>query len=453
MAHHSDPRVPPSASIAIVFAIVYLALPTRVFYWDGLAFAITIENSQSWRELIDVHHLIYDFVGWAEYKLLGGHVRALFLMQWTNCVLGALLLWCAYRLFRFSGVPAANSAACVAILGVSATFWRFTTDADAYIAANLFLVAAYCMIPRSPRAGALLHLASMLFHQLSALFFPVALALLWRRSRPDFRRSAVIYTMISAGGALSAYALAYGLASRVQARTFASWLTYHSGIPFVFHPWTSLKWLAVGTGRLFAGGKLTSTAMIAGPVALVLLGLGVLGIARTRPRLTYAWKEWPLAIWTLSYAGFLYFWEPHNTFYRLFYLVPLIGIIAVATRAVPARHLASLAAALLCWNFFQYIYPNTRIENNPPLAAAFEWHKRWPPGTGVIYSKFVPDLWTISYFNPQVSWMAVQSPDPAGVAARAADFARDGGKVYLDWTYLESTGIERPRFTFEQVSP
>src|SRR5262245_45368653 len=122
MDHPSDSRVSPGAYIAVLFALLYLALPTRVFYWDGLAFAITIENAQSWRELIDVHHLIYDCVGWAEYQLLGGHVRALFLMQWTNCVFGALLLSSAYRLFRLSGAPAANTAACVAILGVSATF-------------------------------------------------------------------------------------------------------------------------------------------------------------------------------------------------------------------------------------------------------------------------------------------------------------------------------------------
>jgi hypothetical protein len=453
MAHDSDPRVPAGAYIAVIFALVYLALPTRVLYWDGIAFAITIENARSWHELIDVHHLVYDFAGWAEYKLLGGHVRALFLMQWTNGVLGGALLWCAYRLFRLSGVSPASSAACAAILGASATFWRFATDADAYIAADLFLVGAYCLIPRSPRAGALLHLGAMLFHQLSALFFPVALALLWRRSRRDFGKNALVYSAISAGGALSTYALAYRLASRLQARTFGSWLTYHSAIPFVFHPWTSLRWLAVGTGRLFVGGKMSSTAMIAGPLALVLLGASVLGIARMRNRLAHPWKEWPLAVWTISYAGFLCFWEPHNTFYRLFYLVPLIGIMAVATRAMPPRYLASLAAALLCWNFFQFIYPHSRIENDPPLAAALAWQKRWPGGTGVIYAQFVPDLWIISYFNPQVSWMVVQPPDASRVAAQAAAFARDGGKVYLDWTYLQSMGIERQRFTFEQVSP
>ena len=71
----------------------------------------------------------------------------------------------------------------------------------------------------------------------------------------------------------------------------------------------------------------------------------------------------------------------------------------------------------------------------------------------MIYGQFVPDLWTISYFNPQVSWMEVRPADPVKVAERAAAFARGGGKVYLDWTYLQSAGIDRPRFSFQQVVP
>ena len=80
-----------------------------------------------------------------------------------------------------------------------------------------------------------------------------------------------------------------------------------------------------------------------------------------------------------------------------------------------------------------------------------KWRKQWPPGTGVVYAQFVPDLWTISYFNPQVSWMGIQPPDAAAVAEKVAAFGRDGGKVYLDWTYLQSTGVECPRFTFREV--
>jgi hypothetical protein len=75
-------------------------------------------------------------------------------MQWTNCIAGALLIWLADRLFRSLGVPPWNSAAGAAILGASATFWKFTTDADSYILANVFLAAAYLALRRSAvRAG------------------------------------------------------------------------------------------------------------------------------------------------------------------------------------------------------------------------------------------------------------------------------------------------------------
>ena len=39
----------------------------------------------------------------------------------------------------------------------------------------------------------------MMMHQVSALFYPVGLALIWRRSRERFWRDAALYTLISAG--------------------------------------------------------------------------------------------------------------------------------------------------------------------------------------------------------------------------------------------------------------
>jgi hypothetical protein len=436
------------AAMAILFALVYLAFPTRAYYWDGISFAINIENAQDWRALFDVHHLLYNYAGSAEYRLFGGRVRALYLLQWTNCIAGGMLIWLAYRLMRRLEAPPANSAACAAILGAAATFWKFSTDADSYILANLLLVAAYLALGRSTWRGALLHLGAMTMHQLSALFYPVGLVLVWRRSREHFLRSAAAYTLISAGGTLALYGLAYRLAPRT-APTFAGWLTYHANIPFFFNVANDARWLLVGTARLFGGGKLSAAAYVTGPVALGLVAAAVAGLTRHRGRLLSVLPEWPLLVWVGVYAGFLVFWEPYNTFYRLFYLVPLVALGALATRGMSARPLACAAAALLVWNFAQYIYPNSRVAHNALLAFALEQQKRWPPGTGVIYGEFVPDLWTISYFNPQVSWIAMEQPNPARVATYRAQFARDGGEVYLDWTYLQKTGRAAARFTFE----
>jgi hypothetical protein len=437
---------------AVLFTIVYLVFPTRQYYWDGLSFAINIEHTPGWRELVSVHHLLYNLLGYAEYSLFHQMVRALYLLQWTNCLAGGVLVWAAWRLFRALDVPAAHAVGSMALLAAAATFWKFTTDVDSYILANLFLVACYLSIPRSTVRGALWHVAALTMHQLSALFYPVALALLWRRSGKRFWRDAALYTLIAAGGTLALYGAGWGVARPRPAPTFFAWITYHSAIPFSFDVLRNAGWLLLGTARLFVGGKLTPSAYVLGPVVAVLLIAGIWTIRgeKARPAISL---PGPILIWIGSYVLFLFFWEPYNTFYRLFYLVPLVTTIAIVMSGFPVRSLALLTAALVFWNFAQFIYPNTRIENNPPLAVALRQQKDWPSGTGVIYAKFFPDLWTISYFNPQVSWIAVEQPDPPRVAEVARDFARNGGRVYLDWTYRENSGRPARRFSFELISP
>ncbi len=443
-------RVRPAAALALLTAILYASFLTRNYYWDGISFAIEIEHAQSYRDLFNVHHLLYDFVGYAEYLLLGRAVRALYLMQWTNCLAGAALVWLAYRIFRSHDVPVAHSAACAAVVAASGTFWKFSTDADSYILANVFLAAAYLAIPRAPFRGALLHFGALMMHQLAALFYPVALVLLWRGKNGRFGRAAVGYTCLSAGLTMAMYAMAFRLAShKPPGISFPGWLSYHAEVPFSFKPLAGAGWLLLGTARLFAGGKLEGLAYAAAPVSLALVVWAVAQFVKGRRLMASLRRESPLLLWTGVYAAFLLIWEPYNTFYRLFYLVPLIALLAVAARALPARPLAALAMSLFCWNLFAYIYPNSRVEKNQVLAFALEQRKHWPPGTGIIFSQFVPDLWTISYFNPQVSWIPLERPDAARVSEYAAELSRRGAKLYLDWTYLERSGKPAARFQFE----
>jgi hypothetical protein len=439
-------------AIPLFFTLLYLALPTRQYYWDGIAFAITIEKARGWGGLFNPHHLLYNHIGYLEYRLSRAAIRVLYLLQRTNCLAGGVFLWLLYRLLRSLGVPAENGAAWIAVAGASATFWKFTTDVDSYILANLFLLLAFLSLPRSPLRGGLFHWCALLLHQLSALFYPVGLVLLWGRKR--FARDASIYTVVTGGGTLASYALAYRLAPReLTAPTLAGWLTFHAQIPFSFRLLENGRWLLLGTARLLAGGKLSSTAYLAAPVAAVLCACAVIPILRKRPRFLPPPDSAPLLLWLGMVLAFLFVWEPYNTFYRLFYLAPLIALGSLVTRNLPARSLALFAAALFTWNFLQFIYPNTRIENNAPLAVALDRHKQWPPGTGIVFAEFVPDLWTIAYFNPQVSWIGLERPDPARVAALAATYAHTGGHLYLDWTYLQKSGESPPRFAFRAVTP
>lgn len=103
--------------LGVLFAIQYAYFLTRNYYWDGVSFAIDIEKACTFRDLFKVHHLLSNFIGCGEYLLFSRGVRSLYLMQWTNCIAGGVLIWLAYRLLRSLEVPWMNSAACAAISG------------------------------------------------------------------------------------------------------------------------------------------------------------------------------------------------------------------------------------------------------------------------------------------------------------------------------------------------
>src|SRR5581483_12413031 len=112
-------------------------------------------------------------------------------------------------------------------------------------------------------------------------------------------------------------------------------------------------------------------------------------------------------VWTGIYLAFLFFWMPQNTFYRLFYLAPLITLLVAVLPRWPASHAGRLLpAVLLLWNFVFVAYPQSHPEYNAPLQFALSERNTWPPGTPIVFHNFHPDLWTISYFTPQAAWFS-----------------------------------------------
>lgn len=141
----------------IVTAAIYLLFPTRVYYWDGIVFAQTIEDAARLSpSLVHPNHLIYNFAGYFFYKLLralGADIRALTALQILNSLLSAL---CARVLFSILLTTLRSfyfSICLTAMFAFSATWWKFSTDADAYIPSVLFLlISFYLVLPgRKPR--------------------------------------------------------------------------------------------------------------------------------------------------------------------------------------------------------------------------------------------------------------------------------------------------------------
>jgi len=166
---------------AIGILIVYLAFPTRTYYWDGVNFALSIENSSGFsRSLIHPHHLLYNVFGYAIYHICnaaGLNVRALQALQVTNGVLSAL---CAALFFRFLLQTLRSvylSSVLTLLFAFSATWWKYSTDADSYVPSILLCVICLNLMvdgqkPR-PFCVASVHAASMFMHQLAVFFYPV----------------------------------------------------------------------------------------------------------------------------------------------------------------------------------------------------------------------------------------------------------------------------------------
>jgi len=456
-----------NAALPAFIFLVYAFLPTKNYYWDGISFAQNIEQAggvQSpdfWTNLIHPNHLIYNVIGylaWISVRGLGFHVRALAVLQAINMVSGAACAWLVQRTLLRITRSAYLSTALTAVFAFSAIFWKYSTDADAYIPSALFLIAASCVLisgsRRRPLLVGLLHVGAMLIHQLAVLFFPAAaLGVFLRGGWRDLWR----YCLVAAGITLPAYFTGFWLQRRETSPVaFAHWLTGHSpDVSFSFNVPRNFATTVVSYTRLFFGGT-GRVLQFFGPfmlLALVVLGvtLAALIVVVVRYRADLQFLRWPRStndflrvswMWLGPYVVFLFFWLPGNTFYKLFCLPAIIFIAGqwLAPYQGPHRHrLALFAATLALANLALCIYPYSRPDYNQSLRFATRMQPLWSDHTVVYYSTFTVDNWFIRYFNPETTWRPV---DQENVATTFAESARrdveDGHQVWLDASALET---------------
>ena len=429
-------KILPHQGSLLLPLILYVVMPIRNFYWDGVAFAIDIEKQPPIASLVHPSHLLYAVWGEWLYRLtgaLGLHVRALYVLQAANGILAGCCVMLVYRLLGSRRVAVAGAL----LFGFSATWWRFAADANAYVPSIFCLLCAALLLEgQRPILAGLAQAGAMLFHELAILFLPVA----WMRVRKD-RQAMASYSTSALLPVAIAYACAYKAVSRNPTIAgWFGWMTAHSpdsGFSFRF---ASDAILTVrGTFRLFFGGKFDDFVggplSIAACVALLAACLGFLVcLWRTRRSLTASSIQpapW-LLVWVAVYVAFLFFWMPQNTFYRLFYLPPLIMLLIL-----PWRCTRWLVAVVALWNFVFLAYPQSRWEFNVPLRFAVAQRERWAPGTPIVFHRFHPDLWTISYFNQQAAWITLEQVD-LGQLERDLDYARREGKPL----WLEATAYD-----------
>lgn len=440
---------------------VYLLFPTHNYYWDGVAFALHIEHPDWFGEsMVTPNHLVYVPFGRAVYvglNRLGVAAPALATLQGINSLAGAASVALLCRVLLGLTQSGSLSLFLSLLFAFSATWWKFATDANAYVISVLFLLIAFALAtragqPASARA-ALAHTAAMLFHQLAVFFFPVALLGLFTARGKSQWRAAAIYSLLAAALTLGAYSAGYMVKhGEWDLAGFLGWITYHTpDSSFSFDFGRNLLATLRGHLRLFLGGKVSLFRDFTSTAAAALAVAASLAFIALWPRISSAASEAGgerkrTAIMAVAWAGvyvvFLFFWLPQNTFYRLFYLPALVVLAALIPEWRPGRRSAALLAAGILWNFLFFVHPHSRVESNLPLQFALSMRKDWPKGSIIYLGSFHADAWLMWYLHPQTIWKVVGAGDLRGLENELRAVYAQGGKAWADTSLVTTLAAE-----------
>ena len=467
----------------LVFAVTclaYVLLLTKNYYWDGIFFAQVIEDAPRMNAtLIHPSHLVDQIFGYFAYRLarwVGLNVRALTVLQVSNCFLGAAAAVVFFRICADCLKSTYVSVVSTALFAFAATWWRFATDADAYVPTVLMLlITFYLLLPAGksrPFLVAATHALAMLLHQLAVFFFPVAVGglLLQLRIKKDKAAARNVLTygltaMVMTGGA---YYLAFHFATGAWSiARFLSWITYYSTENgFSFNAPSNLTFTLRSQVRTLFGGRVAFVREFGGPAMATLAALTAIVWSAFFFVLLRRWRELRSAIvaafefpkrfkpltvlcvvWIVAYAIFLFFFIPQNVFYRLLYLPAIILLIgaALATIESSPKHIrryraALFALALFLANLTFSQYPYTQARANPPLELALNLKKVWPTGTVVYYASPNTDGSLVRYFNPRSVWVQVA---PEEIVKQSDQLPGSARSAWLDTTLIDQLETTR----------
>jgi len=423
-------RLPTTAWWLVIFPavlLIYVSLRTNNYYWDGIAYAYDIEHADS-RPLLHQNHLLYGPLGyilWRAVRLVFADVRALTVLQVFSafCGAAAVAIFCRALLALFHN---AYLAVCLALaLSFSATWWKFSTDANSYIPSALLMLTGV-LLTTSRRARPVwlgsTHAAAMLVHQLAVFFTPFIMLGIWyQQSRHGHRRQVRGVVQYAATAAtltvLTYYAAFVYEFHQYKLSGLLRWVTsYSQDAAFSLNIGKNVVTSLIGHVRLFLGGRLPLVLAVWNPfiafTAAAFVALASLFVLRIRrePRLTLSNQYRPIAwlalVWIGTYSSFLLFWSPHNTFYRIFYTPGLLLLAGALMAGTHQRQygLAIAVAMLFFWNLGFDIYPYSKPELNRTLAIAQALQKVWPSRAVVYWDVYAADNRTVQYFNPNLEW-------------------------------------------------
>lgn len=454
--------------------LAYLFLLTKNYYWDGVFFAQKIEDVPGLdASLLHPNHLFYNVFGYLFYRAAqatGLQVRAIEVLQVLNCLIGALSAYVLFRILLDCLKSIYLSTVLTLLFAFSATWWKFSTDADSYIPSVFFLlVSFYLILPhRKPKPFllAIAHALSMFFHQLAILFFPViVVGILLQTSSQPVKQRLVLVLKYSLTAFLITFPIFYYsfylVTGSFAFKPFIQWITTFSPEHgFTFNAWDNLTYTLRGHSRLFAGGRLAFLRDFKSPLMYAMAGVSLVLAVLFFYKLIRYFRELKTAfstalkdqdnfrrlrilcvVWISCYLIFLFFFIPQNTFYRLFYLPAIIVLVGTFLAPYEAaqnhvrRYRAALFVALLAVvNLTYSAYPYAQVRANPPLALALSMNQAWPQGTIIYLATWNSDNLLVRYFNPRTVW---REANQEMLEREIKDLPGGGASIWLDTTLVD----------------
>src|SRR6185437_3762478 len=150
------------------------------------------------------------------------------------------------------------------LFAFGATWWRFSTDANSYVIAVLFLLLAVRFAVGEHQrllAAAVAHTAAMLFHELAVFAYVpviVAIALDGRRSAAKRIWVCCAYVLSTAACTALIYFAAYQYSDHAAYPNLLSWVMSRSAASQTTQGWKQFPaGYLLSYGKLFVGGKLS----------------------------------------------------------------------------------------------------------------------------------------------------------------------------------------------------
>ncbi len=461
--------------------ILYFAFLTRTYYWDGVLFALNIEQvhrgETPFSILFHPNHLLYSVFGYALYDAahaIDKNLRAITVLQICNVVISVVASFFLFRLANRITRSASIALFAYLLFAFGATWWKFSTDADSYILAVLFLILAISFVLESPvwmiQAG-LCHTLAMLFHELAIFtYFPVlaAIALDSARSKRNRFWASLVYCSSTGACVAATYLICYSYTDRGTYPSLFAWMTSYASDSGFTHSLAQITGAYLSSYvKLFVGGKLSlirdyfSIAIFLSlAICFAMLVYALLLYRRTRapaaahPNTSEIFILWA---WFIPAAVFLACWDPGSAFHKLFVWPSIVLLIAAylarsGRLQSNAHSFTALALAIAAWNFSAFIYPHSRLTADPVLVLARALDRELPQHAIVYFRVLDPDDWYLEYFAPGRTW----SPLPQNTRSVVPNLQfSTAGPVCFETTALEQLekGSSQPPGLSTHIDP